>query len=368
MNEGDAAFEALRRAVEELAGGEAQALVADARAEARAKVRSILAEAIAQALLERSSAVLAAEADPAAPASAGVGPAPVASESPDATSFESPDAGSEGPPPSNHGWYVYCVARAPLEIPDGLTGVDQREPVSVLADGGLAAVTSRVSLAEFGEQTLRENLGDARWLEDKARGHERVLEAALGLATVIPMRLCTIYGSEAAVRAMLAREHHSFVEALERLGGRTEWGVKVFADLAQVERAAEQRSGKLAELAAELDELSEGEAYMRRKGLDTVRREEAERLVEACTDGVHSRLTGLAVEALVNPPQRREVSGRSGEMVLNGVYLVDDAAVEQLHTAVEELAAEYGPLGFELEPTGPWPPYNFVKTSLEAAL
>jgi len=45
VREGDAAFEALRAAIDELAAGEAEGLIAEARIEARAKVRSILADA-----------------------------------------------------------------------------------------------------------------------------------------------------------------------------------------------------------------------------------------------------------------------------------------------------------------------------------
>jgi hypothetical protein len=63
----------------------------------------------------------------------------------------------------------------------------------------------------------------------------------------------------------------------------------------------------------------------------------------------------------VNPPQRPEASGRKQEMVLNGVYLVrasEQPAFEQL---VHELEAGSG---LELAITGPWPPYNFVPSSL----
>ena len=46
--------------------------------------------------------------------------------------------------------------------------------------------------------------------------------------------------------------------------------------------------------------------------------------------------------------------------MLNGVYLVADEQRVALRTAVEQLREEYEPVGFELEPTGPWPAYNFV--------
>jgi hypothetical protein len=54
-------------------------------------------------------------------------------------------------------------------------------------------------------------------------------------------------------------------------------------------------------------------------------------------------------------------------MLLNGVYLVDDVDINAFRQAVEELNRRFGPRGARAELTGPWPPYNFVKGSIEAA-
>src|SRR5207237_5682658 len=123
-----------------------------------------------------------------------------------------------------------------------LAGVDPTHPAMLIEHGGLAAIASRVSLSEFGEEQLHENLNDVRWLEDKARAHEDVLDAALQLATVVPMRLCTIYSSEEQVREMLDRERALLLDALERLEGKAEWGVKLIAEQHALERAAATRA------------------------------------------------------------------------------------------------------------------------------
>lgn len=392
MRAGDDAFEAMRGAIEALADAEAAELVAEARIEARAKVRTILAEAMAQALLDRSQAELerpggerrrsggarstrervegraptpAANPQPAPPES------PLGEEVPGAGAA----AGEETPEPSaaaasadELGWYVYCVVGdAGPSLPDSLSGVAEGHAVRLLADGDLAAVASQVPLSEFGEETLRESLGDVEWLERTARSHERVLDEVRARTTVIPMRLCTIYRSESSVGEMLARERQALTEALARLEGKTEWGLKVFVEAPAVERAAKEASAELARLEAELEDASTGGAYMRRKQLEGLLREETERLVDECVEDAHSRLSALAVEALRNPLQRQEASGQSGQMVLNGVYLLDDAATDEFHASVAALAEEYGPRGCDLQSTGPWPPYNFVKSSIEAA-
>jgi hypothetical protein len=236
-----------------------------------------------------------------------------------------------------------------------------------VSKAGLAAVASQVSLAEFGEETLRESLNDLEWLERTARAHERVLDEVRARTTAIPLRLCTIYRSERSVQDMLAGERASLTEALERLSGKTEWGLKVFVEPTAVERAATESSAELASLEDEAQRASGGGAYLRRKQLEGRLRVEVDRLIDDCVEEVHTRLSALAVEALRNPLQRQEASGHHGQMVLNGVYLLDDRETDDFHACVAELVERYAPRGFDLQATGPWPPYNFVKSSIEAA-
>jgi hypothetical protein len=54
-------------------------------------------------------------------------------------------------------------------------------------------------------------------------------------------------------------------------------------------------------------------------------------------------------------------------MILNGVYLVPDDATGRFHEEVRVLRTELGPQEIELEPTGPWPAYNFVPGTIGAA-
>src|SRR4051794_33028506 len=114
-------------------------------------------------------------------------------------------------------YYVYGVVSPRMDAPAGLAGVDPRYEVSLVEEEGLAALVSRVSLGEFGEEPLHENLNDVGWLEEKARAHEHVLDVVLGRGTVVPLRLCTIYNGEEQVREMLAREGAVMTDALDRL-------------------------------------------------------------------------------------------------------------------------------------------------------
>jgi hypothetical protein len=357
----------LREAIEAFAAERAPELVEEARTEAVARARSMLADAMAQSLLEHSAERLGTRPGTARPSPRRRDrPAPQPkSRRPAQRRTPRPRVDPE-PRRSEEelAFYVYGVVSSDRDaLPDGLAGVDPRFPAKLVADGGLAAIVSRVSLEEFGEERLRENLNDVEWLEDKARAHEDVLDAALRRATVVPMRLCTIYSSEEQVREMLGRERAVLLDALERLDGKAEWGVKLIVEPGALERAARERAGG----APEEETASRGTAYMNRKRREARVREDEDQVAEEWARRVHERLAEAASEALLNPLQRPEVSGHEGDMLLNGVYLVDEGEVGEFRKLVERLAEEYQAVGATVELTGPWPPYNFVKSSIEAA-
>jgi Gas vesicle synthesis protein GvpL/GvpF len=111
----------------------------------------------------------------------------------------------------------------------------------------------------------------------------------------------------------------------------------------------------------ENDAEESGRAYFERRSRQRRSHEEAQRLGAQAATEVHERLRHEAAAATVLRPQSRELSGREGEMVLNGAYLVDRARVERFRAVAEELGERQRPLGLALEVTGPWPPYNFVE-------
>ena len=341
----------LREAIDAFAADRAAEVVDEARTEALAKARRVLAETMTESLLVQSQRVLGGSR---------TGPPPTRLPESRRRSRDEPER-SEGD--GELACYVYGVVSPRVEMPMGLAGVDPRHAVFLVEEDGLAALVSRVSLAEFGEEPLHENLNDVGWLEEKARAHERVLDIALQRGTVVPLRLCTIYGGEPQVREMLARERAAMVDALARLDGGAEWGVKAIAEPGALERAAARRVAD--DPAA--DEALRGTAYMNRKRREAQAQAVEEEIADEWASAIHDRLAGAASEALLNPLQNPDVSGHEGEMFLNGVYLVEEAAVSDFSALVDRLADEYRALGVAVELTGPWPPYNFVKSSIESA-
>ena len=162
---------------------------------------------------------------------------------------------------------------------------------------------------------------------------------------------------------MMGREGPALVEALERLEEKAEWGVKAFAEPGALEQAAAER----AQEGSEGESLSPGAAYMDRRRRESRARENAEEIADGWAQSIHRQLEDCAAEALLNPLQGRELSGHDGDMLLNGVYLVEDEAAGRFRELVSALEDGYRSRGVAVELTGPWPAYNFVKSSIDSA-
>jgi Gas vesicle synthesis protein GvpL/GvpF len=105
---------------------------------------------------------------------------------------------------------------------------------------------------------------------------------------------------------------------------------------------------------------SRGVAYLQRRQQERALADQASEVRARCVEVVHQQVEGLARASTVNPPQRPEVHGRQLTMLFNGAYLTERGRTAELRAVVEGLHQEWCSLGFTIELTGPWPPYNFV--------
>lgn len=248
------------------------------------------------------------------------------------------------------GVWVYAIAERGADGASGLVdGVDGAPVRAVDIEGGtaLVALVSDVDLAEFGEAALRHNLEDLGWLEQTARAHHRVIEAAARLFPLLPTRLATVYTSDASMIAAFTARGQDLRATLERTRERSEWGVKAYAEPRQA--SAEPRPET---------ETRAGMAYLRRRRDQLAAREDSRRATLASAQAVHSELATYAARARLHPPQAPQLSGVKTPMILNAAYLLDDSRAESFSSAVAALGDKHRNLRLEL--TGPWPPYSFA--------
>ncbi|GAA3796988.1 MULTISPECIES: GvpL/GvpF family gas vesicle protein [Amycolatopsis] len=248
------------------------------------------------------------------------------------------------------GIWLYAVARRENAGAAGeLRGV-AGEALRAVEAGELAAVVGDVPLETFGEEALHRNLEDLDWLGAVARAHDAVVGALAGAGPVVPVRLATVYRDEHGVRRVLEHRGHELARTLDRVAGRTEWGVKVFLEEPPPAGRAETPSRRGA-----------GTAYLARRRAERDARADAERLAREQAAKVHSRLAALAAGARLHPLQSKALSGDDQQMVLNAAYLVGDDDARAFAEAVA--ACDDDSPAIRVQLTGPWPPYSF--SSLE---
>jgi gas vesicle protein GvpL/GvpF len=247
--------------------------------------------------------------------------------------------------PAGTAWYVYGVA-------EDDPALGQLRGIELIRHGTLTAIVREVPLEEYGESALPERLNDREWLERNVRAHEEVLQGAAAATAVVPLRFGTIYRSREHVGEMLGERAGEFAEAIERVRGHVELGVKAWMDPDALERM-------LAAGDVPAPGGGAGAAYLQQRAREQERSRELEARCAELAEEAHRRLSAAAVADVVNRPQPRELTGRSEVMLLNGAYLVREGD-DRLRGEVERLAAEHADLGIEYELTGPWPPHNFT--------
>ena len=220
--------------------------------------------------------------------------------------------------------YVYALTNGLGELDSFGPGIEEEASICVAA-GGVAAVCTRHAQvpSAMPENVLR---------------HERVIERVMERTTVLPCRFGSTFTGESALRAVLARNEGTLLEALERVRDQVELGLRVLwtADAPPSTTPSEASSGRQYML-ARLAEERQRERVEQRAALLADAIEQP--LLECCTD--HSR---GAVAA--------------GEVLFKGAYLVPRRRLEEFRLRVREAAQRHPDL--RLLCTGPWPPYHFV--------
>ena len=252
--------------------------------------------------------------------------------------------------------YLYCVTAQPPKR-DGAE--DRPGGLYLVHEAGLYAVVCRVEADEFAPSNLRRNVEDLPWVAAQTMRHERIIEAVMQNACVIPFRFATLFHTNASLRLRLRTHAAEFQALLQQLEDKAEWGVKVYCDSEKLESTPADPGGAMSHLDEAICLASPGKAFLlQKKRKDLARAALAgrrdgyvERTIEQLgTIGFQSRLNKV-------PPQRT-TEGR-GTMILNAAFLVGNRDAPSFVAAANILNERWAEEGVLVECTGPWPPYNF---------
>jgi hypothetical protein len=250
--------------------------------------------------------------------------------------------------------YLYCTvksARSPslARGPKGLPGASR--PRAIDAGGGLYLVVSDAPLAKYGEAAIERGLRDLAWVSRCALAHEAVVEHCSKAATVVPMKLFTLFTSDERAAAHVKKERARLERVFARIKAHEEWGVRVYLD-------EEQAASDAVERATARAKPTSGAAFLmqKKKKTDAVRG-----VVASAHEEVARLYQALAEQA--SEARMREAAPADGgtRMLLDGVYLVPRARRTTFASRAKREAKRLAPRGFRVTLTGPWPPYHFVE-------
>jgi hypothetical protein len=249
--------------------------------------------------------------------------------------------------------YLYSVVQAEepegTGAPDGPPGIGSLRWLALGDRLWLAAADA--PLPAYSAAAIEKGLKDLDWVSACAIAHERVVEHVSRLGTAVPMKLFTLFSSDARAIADLGASRTRLRAVMRRIAGRQEWGVRVSVD----EVTARTRARARAEQAAE--GLSAGAQFLTRKGQENREVRDIIDLGRTAAEDVFAAVATHADDTRRRPPSAAEPGLR---LLLDAAFLVPAARASAFRDAVRKQAERLAPKGYRVVLTGPWPAYNFV--------
>lgn len=249
--------------------------------------------------------------------------------------------------------YLYCLVQSAREpslrgVPAGLPGAGK--PRAIDAGRGVWLLVADAPLDRYGEKPIEKGLRDFTWVTPVAVAHEAVVEHLAKTGTVLPMKLLTLFRSDARALDHVARQRARIDRLLKRLEGREEWGLRVLLDEAAALRRARDEAQSVAAGAP-------GAAFLLRKKKEHDAAREVLEHARDRADELFEQLSAKADDARRRPPPPGEIGKR---VLLDAAFLLPRRKLKSFQSAVRASAKKLAARDYQLTLTGPWPAYTFV--------
>jgi hypothetical protein len=261
---------------------------------------------------------------------------------------------------TNEVLYAYGFVRDGFDIgsasrPGGLDDA----PVTLSRTGGVAALISRLSAAEYAAGEVERKSGDVEWLSPRAMAHDRVLTWAHAHGGVIPLPMFSLWGSDEALTQAVTQRAPELARVFERVADADEFGIRLYRRDADMLAGLDDLDPEIARMRREANAAPPGQRYLLERKIADQGKVAARSVSHRLAKQIFDELRPLARDALALPVVP---AGRASEatLVLNGAFLVARGRVDDFRAAVAERVRLFQPRGITFDFTGPWPPYNFV--------
>ena len=245
---------------------------------------------------------------------------------------------------SNEGKYVYCIIKTETPLGFGPLGI-----------GAEPAETHTVNFRDIAAVVSRTPMVVQDPTRDNVLAHQRVNETVMQKHTVIPMSFGTVFKTDDDIIELLRSAYDAFIDVLNKMQDKFEFGLKVLWDRDQIIREIEEEDEDIRRLKSEISS-QKGSTYFARmqygRLIDAALQARSERYVAEIFHG----LRDVSVASRANKP----IGDR---MIMNAAFLVGREAEQAFDSRVKEIGQRYDKLTFKY--TGPWPPYNFVNIRLK---
>lgn len=235
------------------------------------------------------------------------------------------------------GLYLYCVTRPDTSPGPTLAGI-QGGPVHMLEVEGLSVWFEEVDRRP--DPSLR-----------AVRAHHGVVQAATEGGPALPLRFGQWVGEADEVRTAIARGRARYDEALDRVEGAVEIGVRILDPEPGRDRESPSGVEPAHRNAGDPPGGGAGRAYLEALRRRERRRVERRRRGEAVARELAGELGSLVRDERIDGPSAE------GELV-RIAHLVGHEDVERHAERVRALRERHP--GLTIVTSGPWPPYSFT--------
>lgn len=254
--------------------------------------------------------------------------------------------------------YLYGIVPADAPPPPReLRGVEGGA-VGLLRAGEVAGLVGEVPAAEYGEEVLDARISDLGWVGERGVAHDRVLTWYSDRGPVLPLAPFSLHRDRGRAAERLSADAERFRELLGRVRGRQEWGIRLWRETAAARERLGELSPSVRAIEEEMESAAPGRRFLLAKKLEVSRddalHEATDRVARELVAALRPHAEAVAILPSAAPREERVLA-------LHAAFLVPQGDYPAFQEAVTAAAHRYRPLGFDLEFTGPWPPYHFAK-------
>ena len=250
--------------------------------------------------------------------------------------------------------YVYCVVASSgsprrTRAARGLPGTG---PVRLLDAGdGLYLIVADAPSRQYGEAAINRGLANLEWVSRAAVAHEAVVESFNGATAILPVKLFTIFTSDARALAHVRGQRQRLATLVRRVGKHDEWSIRIVLDRGHAQPVVRQSTAP--------GRGPAGVAYLTRK---KAKRDASAELAERARETVADLFERLASRTrLAKRRGASELPVEDGPLLLDAAFLVPRSQTTAFRRRVAREARALARHGYGVTLTGPWPPYSFVQ-------